>query len=128
MFKKLFWPMQHCARSVHALLSRKPACTERAWGLHGPKYSFKHCGLCDNEFNNSDQVEEHLNQCEIYVCSNSHCRDVFEDISTMKDHIQEEHRKNSPSHYSFSYYICHSKNKTEKEVTKQYITIYPKDW
>ena len=42
MFNKLFWPMQHCARSVHALLSRKPACTERAWGLHGPKYSFKH--------------------------------------------------------------------------------------
>ena len=40
MFKKLFWPMQHCARSIHALLSRKPACTERAWGLHGPKYSF----------------------------------------------------------------------------------------
>ena len=92
---------------------------------HAPN---KHCGLCDDEFNNSDQVEEHLNQCEIYVCSNSHCRDVFEDISAMKCHIQEEHRKNSPSHYSFSYYICHSKNKTEKEVTKQYITIYPKDW
>ena len=34
-FKKLVWPMQHCACSAHALLSRKPACTECAWGSHG---------------------------------------------------------------------------------------------
>ena len=39
MFKIVAWPMQHCACSVHAWLSRRPACTERAWGLHGPKYS-----------------------------------------------------------------------------------------
>ena len=32
MFKIVYWPMQPCARSVHALLSRRSACTERAQG------------------------------------------------------------------------------------------------
>ena len=90
--------------------------------------STKHCGLCDDEFKNAEEVEDHLTQCKIHVCSNSHCRDIFKELPAMKEHIKEEHRKNSPSHYSFSYYICHSQNKTEKEVTKQYISIYPKDW
>ena len=95
----------------------------------GLKHSVKqHCGLCDEDFDNSEQLKEHLTKCEIYVCSNSHCRDTFKNVPAMKEHIQEEHRKNSPAHYSFSYCICHSKDKSEKEVTKQYISLYPKDW
>ena len=35
MFKIGFWPMQPCARSVHALLSRRSACTERSQGCMG---------------------------------------------------------------------------------------------
>ena len=31
-----------------------------------------------------------LSQCEICMCSNSGCRDYFEKLTCMKDHIQNE--------------------------------------
>ena len=46
----------------------------------------------------------------------------------MKDHINSEHRKNSPAHYSFSYWIVDTKDRSEKEINKKHHTIYPKDW
>ena len=95
----------------------------------GMKHAAKqHCGLCDENFNKPEHVEEHLTKCEIFVCSNSHCRETFKTLPQIREHILEEHRKNSPEHYSFSYYICHAKDNREKEVKKLYITIYPKDW
>ena len=104
----------------------EPHTLQVHFGLHHSKN--KHCGLCDNEFKTSEQLKDHLSTCEIFVCSNSHCKDVFPNLTTMKEHIQEGHRKDSPEHYSFSYYVCHSKDNSEKEVSKKYVTLYPKDW
>ena len=39
-------------------------------------------------------------------------------LTEIKEHISEDHRKGSPAHYSFSYYKCHSKDNSEKEVKK----------
>ena len=90
--------------------------------------SKKNCGLCDKDFEKPEQLEEHLRQCEIFVCSNSHCRDTFDNLPEIREHILEQHRKNSPEHYSFSYFTCNAKDNSEKEVKKQYTSIYPKDW
>ena len=88
----------------------------------------KACGLCDKTFKNIEELKEHLRKCEIFVCDNSGCREIFHSASTVRDHIKENHRKGSPEHYSFSYYICHSKDQSEKEVKKSNIRIYPEDW
>ena len=77
---------------------------------------------------NSEDLKEHLSKCEIYVCDNSGCKKVFDNSTTVKEHIKEMHKKGSPEHYSFSYYICHSKDPSEKEVNKNYIRILPSDW
>ena len=86
------------------------------------------CGLCDKTFETSIILNEHLTQCEIFMCSNSGCRETFETLIEMKAHINSEHRKNSPAHYSFSYWIVDSKDRSEKEINKKHHTIYPKDW
>ena len=88
----------------------------------------KQCGLCDKDFNDSKQLDDHLSKCEIFVCGNSGCRDSFEELSDIREHIKEEHRKNSPAHYQFSYWVMHAKDRSDNEVFKQYKTIYPKDW
>ena len=81
--------------------------------LHSVK---KLCGLCDRTFENSEQLDEHLLQCEIFVCSNSGCRDTFEKLSDIRGHIKKEHRSNSPEHYQFSYWIFNSKDKSDTEI------------
>ena len=86
------------------------------------------CGLCDKEFNTANDLNDHHSLCEIFVCSNSHCKDTFENLTDLKEKIKEKHRKNSPSDYKFSYWIMNTKDKSEKEVFKKYNTIYPKDW
>ena len=95
----------------------------------GRKHSVKkQCGLCDKDFDNSKQLDEHLSQCEIIVCDNSGCRKWYLELSDVREHIQNEHRKNSPPHYSFSYCVLNPKDQSEKEISKKYHTIYPKDW
>ena len=76
----------------------------------------------------STVLNEHLTKCEIFMCSNSGCRESFPNLNEMKDHINTEHRKNSPAHYSFSYWIVDTKDRSEKEINKKHHTIYPKDW
>ena len=93
----------------------------------GIKHTNK-CGLCDKIFESSALLITHLTKCEIFMCSNSGCRDYFEKLTEMKEHISEAHRKNSPAHYSFSYCIVNAKDRSEKEITKNFFTIYPKDW
>ena len=69
-------------------------------------------------------------ECEIYICDNSGCREgkeVFENVSLVKEHIWEKHRKGLPTHYTFSYYICNSKYKSEKEVIRKPVRIEPND-
>ena len=88
----------------------------------------KQCGLCDKYFENAKLLEDHLSQCEIFLCSNSGCKDSFDDFDAMKEHISAEHKTNSPAHYQFSYWILNAKDRSEKELSKNYITIYPKDW
>ena len=64
-------------------------------------------------------LEENIqikSNCDIYMCDNSGCRETFGNLTNMKDHIQNKHRKNSPAHYSFSYWIIHSKDRSEKEI------------
>ena len=88
----------------------------------------KQCGLCDSNFETLKDLDNHLSKCEIHMCSNSGCRKTFMNLADMKEHIQGEHRKNAPAHYSFSYWIVHSKDKSEKEINKKHHTIYPQDW
>ena len=95
----------------------------------GRKHSDKHqCGLCDKTFDNSEALENHLLKCEIFMCSNSGCRDYFGTLAEIKEHISEHHKKNAPVHYSFSYWIVDTKDRSEKEIKKNFNTIYPKDW
>ena len=61
------------------------------------------------------------------MCANSGCRDSFETLKELKGHIGEEHRKNAPAHYTFSYWIVDSKDRSEKEIKKHFHTLYPKD-
>ena len=86
----------------------------------------KQCGLCDKYFDNYKHLEDHLSACDMFVCSKSGCKDSFEKLADMKEHI--EHKQNSPAHYQFSYWILNAKDKTENEIFKKYITIYPQDW
>ena len=58
----------------------------------------KQCGLCDSDFKTSKQLEDHQTKCEIFMCSNSHCRETFKTLEEMKLHINDEHRKNSTDH------------------------------
>lgn len=44
----------------------------------------KQWGLCDRDFNNSEQLDDQLSQYEIFVCSNSGCRETFEKHPAMK--------------------------------------------
>ena len=106
------------------------ALEEETMSVHfGRKHSNKNqCGLCDKIFATSTILNDHLITCEVFMCSNSGCRDTFVTLTEMKEHIQNEHRKNSPAHYSFSYWIVDSKDRTEKEINKKHHTIYPKDW
>ena len=91
----------------------------------GMKHSLKkQCGLCDKEFDTSTELDDHQSDCEIYLCSNSHCKDSFGKETDLKEHINETHRSNSPSHYQFSYWIINTKDKSNHEVYKKYITIY----
>jgi hypothetical protein len=73
-------------------------------------------------------LDEHFSQCEIFVCGNSGCRDSFEKLSDTKEHINEEHSKDSPAHYQFSYWVMNAQDKSEQEIYKEFKTIYPKDW
>ena len=51
----------------------------------GKKHSKKNqCGLCDKCFETSTILNDHLTQCEVYMCSNSGCRDTFETLNEMK--------------------------------------------
>ena len=80
----------------------------------GRKHSVKkQCGLCDRDLKNLEQLDDHLSHCEIFVCCNSGCRATFENLSEMKNHISDKHRKDSPDHYTFSYYIYNAKDKSE---------------
>ena len=88
----------------------------------------KQCGLCDKEFESTKELDDHHSHCDIFQCINGHCKDTFEKVEDIKEHIKEEHKKNSPPHYQFSYFIMNTKDKSEIEVFKNYITIYPKDW
>ena len=49
----------------------------------------KTCGLCDKEYKNAEDLKEHLSKCEIYVCDNSGCKEVFENSTTVEKHIKE---------------------------------------
>ena len=60
--------------------------------------------------------------------NNAMCKQDNENLTDMKEHIDTEHRQNSPAQYQFSYWIIHTKDKSEKEIYKKNHTIYPKDW
>ena len=62
----------------------------------------------------------------ICMFSNSGCRECFEKL--MWEHINNEHRKKSPAHYSFCYWNIHAKDISENEINKKLHSIYPKDW
>ena len=47
-------------------------------------------------------------------------------LTEIKEHINEKHRKDSPAHYTFSYWIVNSKDRSEKEIAKKLISIDPK--
>ena len=125
-------------KSEHSYHTVKYQCNECGFmanevqTLHvhfGVEHSIKKlCGLCDKEFSNSQLLDDHLSECQIFVCSNSGCSKLFETLTPLKEHIKEEHKKGSPAHYQFSYWKYSAQDKSEKEINKKYHTIYPKDW
>jgi hypothetical protein len=65
---------------------------------------------------------------DLFTTLNSGCRDTYEKVSDISEHIQKEHKTNSPEHYQFSYWNFNSKDKSDTEICKQYKTRYPKEW
>ena len=61
----------------------------------------------------TEKLDDHLSQYEIFMCSNSGCRDYFEKLTEIIEHIQNKHRKKSPPHYSFSYWIIHATDRSD---------------
>ena len=47
------------------------------------------CGLCDNDFGNFENLEIHLNTCEIYQCRS--CSHKENNVSDIKRHAKTEH-------------------------------------
>ena len=45
------------------------------------------CGLCDDKFDKLEDLEIHLNTCEIYECNFSDCLIRLRSLSEMKKHI-----------------------------------------
>ena len=90
--------------------------------------SKKQCGLCDKTFGSSIDLDNHLSNCEIYMCSNSGCKQMCEQLNDMKEHINTEHKQKSPAHYSFHYWNIHAKNNCENEIYKNQVRINPADW
>ena len=88
----------------------------------------KQCGLCDKNFKSYKMLDDHKSQSEALMCSNRGCRNTFENLTDVKEHINTEHRQNSPAHYQFSYWIIHTKDKSERQINKTNHTIYPKNW
>ena len=88
----------------------------------------KQCGLCDENFETSKLLDDHLSNCEVFMCDNSGCRETYVNLTNMKNHIQNKHRKNAPSHYSFSYWIINSKDRSENEIKKKHYTINSTEW
>ena len=123
-------------KSEHTYHSVRYQCNECDFLAHeietlNVHFGLKHtnkCGLCDKIFKTSAEVIEHLTKCEIFMCANSGCREYFENLPEMKEHISDKHKKDSPAHYSFSYWIINAKDRSEKEIKKNFLTIYPKDW
>ena len=54
--------------------------------LHSQNFD---CGLCDNAFENLENLETHLNACEIYRCR--HCITKEKTVSNIKKHAVEVH-------------------------------------
>ena len=57
----------------------------------------KQCGLCDKEFKSAKELDVHQSHCEICQCSSGQCKDTFEKVEDIKEHIKEEHKKISSS-------------------------------
>ena len=49
------------------------------------------CGLCGEEFKVREDLEMHLDTCEIVECQSSSCRLRDVNISTLKNHIRGKH-------------------------------------
>ena len=129
---KMHKKSEHTYRTVKYQCNECEFMANEVQTLHvhfGVKHSHKkQCGLCDKEFDNSKLLDDHLSQCEVFICSNSGCRESFENLTAIKEHIDSKHKQNSPEHYQFSYWNINAKDKSETEICKQYHTIYPKDW
>ena len=106
--------------------------------------------MCEKVFDNETKLKQHkkiehthhivkfqCNECN-FLASEPHTLQVHfgKHHSTQKhcglcdkEFINlEEHKKNSPAHYSFSYCTMNAKDNSENEIYKQYFTIYHKDW
>ena len=52
--------------------------------IHSDKFE---CGLCDLEAGSLENLEIHLNTCEVYQCT--HCRQRFKTVMDIKKHFVE---------------------------------------
>ena len=57
------------------------------------------CGLCGEEFKLLENLEMHLQTCEIYECQSLSCWLRGVDISEMKKHIGEKHSSTTKLNY-----------------------------
>ena len=57
---------------------------------HSDKFE---CGLCEWEANSLENLETHLNTCEMFQCDNNGCKKRFRLIKDMKEHIKEAHKE-----------------------------------
>ena len=59
---------------------------------HSEKYE---CGLCDFEAGNLENLETHLNTCEVFQCDwdKEKCKKRFKTLTDIKKHFLEDHNK-----------------------------------
>ena len=123
---------EHISHTVRYQCNECPSMANEPQTLQvhfGKNHSaMKNCGLCDKDFKSNKELDKHLTECEIFVCDNNGCRKMCLSKSEIRERIKEEHKKNAPEHYCWFYWEYNSKDKSEFEVFKKYVRIWPKDW
>ena len=67
----------------YLLNSHKKMCTKN-------KENLQKCGICDKEFNSSQQLFQHYRKCGKFLCLQ--CDYLFISVKALNSHIQRSHR------------------------------------
>ena len=85
---------------------------------HSEKYE---CGLCDLEAGSLENLETHLNTCEVFQCDwdKDKCKQRFKTLPDIKKHFVEEHNENCKE-YGYLIHLKLDRNDSNEVTEKAY--------